>query len=198
MKTPSTLSLKITASVTAVLLSGVPCYGQLAASATISAVPDGANFNYTLLLTNTGTFDIGTFWFAWTPAGQPFPIEYDFLPTSPLSADGPTGWTGFISKGFPGYSIQYYNVSGTALVAGQTDTFHFTSADSPQQLQNSTFGLANITSFIYSGVSSPGDTPAGETSQVNPVFVTVPEPASFAFVSLGLVGLAAMRRQRMK
>ena len=130
------------------LLSGVTsAFGQLAATATISSVPNGGNFDYTILLTDTGTTDIATFWFAWTPPGQP--IEYDFLPSLPLSTSQPTGWTGLISPGFPGNSIEYYNVSGSAISHGQTGTFHFTSSDSPAQLHGVVFGVFPVTeSFV--------------------------------------------------
>ena len=66
----------------ALLLVGIqPALAQLSATATISSVPNGGNFDYTIALKNTGGSDIGTFWFAWTPPGMP--IEYDFLPSAP-------------------------------------------------------------------------------------------------------------------
>ena len=179
----------------AMWLGGAACYGQLGATATISSVPDGPNFDYTVSLTNIGTVNIGTFWFAWTPPGQP--IEYDFLPSSPLSSGGPTGWTGFISAGFPGYSIEYYNISGSAIGPGGTGTFTFTSHDTPAQLQGSMFGFPNTTSFIYTATpSTPGDPPAGNPAQVNPV--AVPEPSGLVLAVLGLVGLASTCRRQVK
>src|SRR5690349_13416687 len=117
--------IRLWAAVAGVLLGGAACYGQLAATATISSVSDGPNFDYTISLTNIGAANIGTFLFAWTPPGQP--IEYDFLSSLPLSAGGPTGWTGFISSAFPCYSIEYYNISGNAIGLGQTGTFTFSS-----------------------------------------------------------------------
>ena len=90
-----------------------PAFGQLAGTATIFATPNGPNFNYTISLTNTGTMNIGTFWFAWTPPGMP--TEYDFLPSAPFSISQPTGWLGPASPGFPGYSIEYYNSTGSLI-----------------------------------------------------------------------------------
>src|SRR5262245_5401665 len=65
-------------------------FASLAPTATISATPHGANYDYTILLKNTGTTNIGTFWFAWTPPD--LPDEFDFLPSEPLSVSQPPGW----------------------------------------------------------------------------------------------------------
>src|SRR5437764_14888421 len=56
-------------------------FAALPASATISTPQTSAPFNYTITLNNTGTTDIGTFWFAWTST----PSTYDFLPTTPTN-----------------------------------------------------------------------------------------------------------------
>jgi hypothetical protein len=166
----------------------VPAFGSLSASATISSVPDGGNFDYTIKVTDTGTSNIGTFWFAWTPPGDP--VEYDFLPTPPTTAGQPAGWIGSISPGFPATSIEYYNVSGSPISTGQTDTFTFTSADSPTVLQGTQFGIFPITeSFIYAGAPE-----VGSFAQVNPTFI-VPEPASLTLVALGC-GVCTLRRRR--
>ena len=164
-----------------------PAFGQLAATATISAIPNGSNFDYTISLTNTGTTDIGTFWFAWTPPGMP--VEYDFLPSEPFSISQPTGWLGPASAGFPGFSIEYYNHGGSFIAPKETATFGFTSPDSPKTLQGSTFGFPNTTSFIYSG--SPE---VGPTARVDPVFV--PEPSTYALLAAGCAGLLALRRRK--
>jgi hypothetical protein len=186
---PRTAGRKSSLTVMALLCIAIaPAFGQLAGTATISATPNGPNFDYTMSLTNTGTTNIGTFWFAWTPPGMP--IEYDFLPSAPFSISQPTGWLGPASFGFPGYSIEYYNSTGSLIAPGQTATFQFTSPDSPTTLQGSTFGFPNTTSFIYSG--SPL---VGSTAQVNPVLV--PEPSTYALLAIGCAGLLALlRRQR--
>ncbi len=156
---------------------------QIALSSTV-----GANNNYTITLNNTGTTNIGTFWFAWTPPGDP--VEYDFLPTAPSAANQPTGWAGLISAGFPGTSIEYYNISGSAITPGQSGTFQFTTTDSKATLQGTAFGVFPITeSFVYAG-----DPEVGSFAQVNPSFVAAPEPASLGV--LAVAGVALLRRRR--
>ena len=164
-----------------------PAFGQLAATATIFATPNGSNFDYMISLTNTGTTDIGTFWFAWTPPGMP--VEYDLLPSEPFSISQPTGWLGPASAGFPGFSIEYYNHGGSFIAPKETATFQFTSPDSPKTLQGSTFGFPNTTSFIYAGVPE-----VGATARVDPVFV--PEPSTYALLAAGCAGLLALRRRK--
>jgi hypothetical protein len=172
----------------ALLLGGAASYAQLAATATISSIQNGSNFDYTVLLTNTGKSDIGTFWFAWTPPGMP--VEYDFLPNEPFSISQPAGWLGPASAGFPGFSIEYYNHGGDAIAPGETATFLFSSPDSPEVLQGSTFGFPNTTSFIYGGQPE-----VGPTAQVNPVFV--PEPSTYSLLALSAAGLLGLLRRRL-
>jgi hypothetical protein len=144
-------------------------FGELAGTATIFATPDGVNFDYTISLKNTGNTNIGTFWFGWTPPNMP--TEYDFLPSQPLSSNQPPGWLVGPFAGSPGFSIEFYNSTGSLIAPGQTAKFYFTSPDSPATLQGSTFGFHDTTSFIYEGAPE-----VGTTVQVNPLFVAAPKP----------------------
>lgn len=171
---------------TALCLAISPAFGQLAGTATIFGTPDGPNYDYTISLKDTGTTDIGTFWFAWVPPGQP--IEYDFLPSQPLSTTQPAGWIVGPFAGFPGYSIEYYNSTGSLITPGQTATFTFNSPDSPTTLQGTTFGFPDTISFIYAGAPE-----VGSAAQVNPAFV--PEPATYALLAAGFAALLALRRK---
>ena len=169
------------------MIAAAPVCGGLSASATISATPDGPNFDYTVSLHNTSSDTaIGTFWFAWTPPGQP--VEYDFLPSSPSAASAPSGWVAPISSGSPGTSIEYYNLSGSAIAPGSTGAFQFTTSDTPLQLQGTSLGFPILTSFIYQGLPL-----SGPTNEVTPAFV--PEPASWSLGALACCLLAGRRRR---
>src|SRR5262245_38588813 len=103
-----------------------PALGAISATATMTAVPDGANYDYTITLHNTGTTNIESFWFAWLPG-------YDFLTSNPTITKTPTNWTTFIESGYyGGYSIEFYdNGTSSPLAAGQsTSLFQFASPDS--------------------------------------------------------------------
>jgi len=149
---------------------------QVTLVSTTGAQPT-AVYDYQITLTNTGTTNIGTFWFAWTPPGDP--TEYDFLPSLPTPTGEPAGWTGPASPGFPGNSIEYYNVSGSPIVPGQTGTFSFTSPDSPTILQGTSLGFPITTSFIYAGMPE-----VGSFAQVSPVTLSVP-PSSVTLLANG-------------
>jgi hypothetical protein len=55
-----------------------PASAGLSADGVISATPLGANWDYTINLTDTGMTTVGTFWFSWIP-GQ------GYLPTLPTA-----------------------------------------------------------------------------------------------------------------
>ena len=75
------------------------------ASATISSVADGPNFDYTVQLANSraSTSVIGTFWYAWAPTGG------NYLATSPISVTPAAGWNATITHAGPsdGYGIEF-------------------------------------------------------------------------------------------
>jgi hypothetical protein len=173
----------------ALMLGVAPAFGALSANTTISSVPDGANFDYTVKLTNTGSTDIGTFWFGWTPPGDP--TDYDLLPSSPTPTGAPAGWADPVVHTFPAYSIEFFNTSGSAISFGQTGTFTFTSSDSPTTLQGTQFGfLPIIDSFIYQGFPE-----VGSFAQANPTFVAAPEPTSLALAVVAFAACSVRRRR---
>ncbi|MGN6369984.1 MAG: PEP-CTERM sorting domain-containing protein [Phycisphaerae bacterium] len=181
-------SLGLIAAAALVSLAAQSTHAALSATADIALTSSTAgNNDYTVTVHNNGTTDIGTFWFAWTPPGDP--IEYDFLPTPPSAATQPTGWVGLISSGFPGTSLEYYNLSGSPIAPGDSATFGFTTTDSQATLEGTKFGFPITTSFIYEGFPL-----TGAFAQVNPTFVAVPEPASMSL--LGIAGLALLKRRR--
>src|SRR5579871_3126942 len=70
----------------------------LSASATFTDTqPSPGVYDYDLTLNNTGTTDIGTFWFAWIPGAN-------FMTVTPTDIVSPAGWTATV---IAGASIQW-------------------------------------------------------------------------------------------
>jgi hypothetical protein len=188
---------KFSAVLFGLIIGTAPAFAALSGTATIFGVPDGSNYDYTIVLTNPSgsAANIGTFWFAWTPPGDP--IEYDFLPSVSTPTGQPAGWVGVASAGFPGNSVEYYNVSGSLIAPGQTGTFLFTSPDSPATLQGTSLGFPITDSFIYTVVpTTPGVAPVGTFAQVLPVFIAAPEPSSMILLAVGCLGTVCLRRRK--
>jgi Bacterial Ig-like domain (group 3) len=138
-------------------------------------------YNYDITLTNNGTTNIGTFWFAWVP-GE------DFLPVRPSAESSPANWGNGANSSTPniegsgnssdGISIQWIAKSNALLAAGQSlSGFDFSTTDSPTVLAgNSTQHPGNpaMTSFVYEGqpfsdngvqfTVAPAVTPAASTT----------------------------------
>ncbi len=132
---------------------------SLIPSGVISSAPDGANYEYTIALTNSsqGGTGIGTFWFAWVPGS-------DYLATNPISVSAPTGWTYTVSHSAPGdgYGIQFAaSSSAYDLQPGSSLNFSFVSADAPASVEGSSAvyqGVPVGTSTVYQGVALSGAT----------------------------------------
>jgi hypothetical protein len=125
---------------------------NITASAVIGSTPDGANSDYAIALSNSGSSSaaVGTFWFAWTAV----PNE-DFLATRPISVTPPAGWTDSIthSGSGDGYAILFStNNSADDVQPGSSLNFNFTSADTPASVNgDSQFypGTPVTTSVVY-------------------------------------------------
>lgn len=157
------------------------------ANATFSALPVGVNYDYSVTLNNLGssTSPIETFWFAWLPGA-------DFLPSSPLSVQPPSGWSETITGGGPsdGYAIEF--VTSTApLNPGGSLLFEFQSSDTPAELAGDSPthpGTPVGTSVLYAGGPFVG---ASQTLVVQ----SVPEPSGAGLLALG--GLFWMMSRRL-
>src|ERR1700722_6427838 len=78
-----------------------------------SITGSGANqsFTYDVSLKDTGSTDIGTFWYSWIPYTGELPDNYyNFLKSKPTAETSPTGWVpNLVGPGLfgGGYSIQW-------------------------------------------------------------------------------------------
>lgn len=151
------------------------------ATATISAVQDGANFDYTITLYNTDYYyyyDLNSFWYGWTEDGNN-------LPSTPISAGNSLGWDNDIS----GNSIMWINNYGTSLAPGQSATFTLTSADSPTDITTSPSGES--VAYVY-GIDGSQNYPGDSTDVFSPTLISVPEPSTWALLTIGMVSLAIL------
>jgi hypothetical protein len=150
----------------------------ISASADISTSQSSAPFNYNITLHNTGTTNIGSFWFAWNPTG------YNFLPTQPLSVTAPANWSYTVTNlyaGYDGYGLEFVD-HGAAISPGSSLTgFQFTSNDTLTQIKGASPWYTQppvTTSYVYIGA------PEGDPGALVSVTV-VPEPASLALAGIG-------------
>jgi hypothetical protein len=162
--------------------------GTLSATATFTDTQGSPGvYDYDLTLNNTGTTDIGTFWFAWIPGDN-------FMTVAPTDVQWQAGWTANI---IPGFSIQWLD-SGSLDQGMSQSGFEFESTLTPAQLEGPSIIPSDpvATSFVYIGApfGDPGfqlvATPAQTTS--------TPEPGTIALTALG-IGLAGfgLRRYRI-
>ena len=173
-----------------VLTCLAPSYGQVTATATMTAVPDSGNYDYTITLHNTGSSNIETFWFAWLPG-------YDFLTSYPTVTKTPTNWTTYIESGYyGGYSIEFFDTgSSSPLASGQSSSaFQFTSPDSPDVLNamDPIIGYYPTTfSYVYQGAAQ-----ASPFNTINSIpIAAVPEPSSFILAFIGCLAIGSTWRR---
>ena len=119
--------------------------GTLSAEATLTETgKSGAEFQYTLILTNTGSNPINAFWYGWI-------LGHFDLPSATTSIKAPTGWSGAVSSA----SIQFGNNTGSAIPAGGVGIFTFESTSTPTAMTTgNTGGAATGDSVAYATVSA--------------------------------------------
>src|ERR1700722_16170948 len=126
---------------------------ELATATMLSTQLNATTWEYDLTLNDTGTTNVGTFWFSWIP-GE------DFMPTVPTDITSAAGWTDAVTglgDATDGSAIQWIAGPGAALTAGESVTgFSFDSTTSPATMA----GLSPshptepiLTSFVY--ISQP-------------------------------------------
>lgn len=182
-------SLTIPLAVAAGLITPAPCDHAQSASATISAVQNGAIWDYTITLDNTGSDALNSFWFGWTTSGNN-------LPSNPTSGGNSLSWLNKLDNN----SIQYENtLGGSALASGDTATFTFVDATAPATL---IAGASGESVAFTSDTIQFNEGDAGESTAVFTPVLTVPEPSTLGFLATGLVTMVfkfrkavALRRQ---
>jgi hypothetical protein len=107
-----------------------------ASGVVISTNLGGGEWHYNMIITNDSAADnanttIGTFWFSWAPLEE-------FMEATPTNIIAPTGWTATLTGltgPTDGAGIQYVNMNGDLLHAGQSlGGFQFDSTETPAQL----------------------------------------------------------------
>ncbi len=189
LKYPIQLALILATGLAASTLSA----SAQSATATISGVADGSgNYDYTITLNNTDPYyALNGFWYGWTYDGNN-------LYSSPSSADNSLGWNNSVSYDYYGYSIEWDNSYGygAALAPGQSATFTFTSPDAPSDITGSPSGESVV--YVY-GIDGSQDYPGYSSDVFSPTLVPVPEPSSWALLSVGLAILTfSIKRLALK
>ncbi len=169
--------------ITGLAMTAVSGHAQ-SASATISDVPVAGGYDYTILLDNTGTFNLQSFWYGWTASGNN-------LPSNPSTAGNSLGWANVLS----GNSIMWGNSSDTPLAPGHTGSFTFFSSSTPSAITTAPSGesVAYVGSIDFSQ-GTPGDS----TGIFSPTLVATPEPSSIALLAIGSLGLLATGWRRLR
>ena len=150
------------------------------ATATISDIPAGGGiFDYTIILKNTGSTSLNSFWYGWTTSGNN-------LPSNPTTAGNSLGWANDLS----GNSIMWINSTGTALAPGQSGTFTF---DSTSTLAAITTSPSGESVAYVNGITFTQNNPGDSTPVFSPV-ASVPEPSPVALLAVGVPLLAGSIR----
>jgi hypothetical protein len=169
---------------------------QEAATANLSLLSTGGTsanpvFNYSLTLDNTGTTNIGTFWYAWVP-GE------DFLPSVPSNVTAPAGWHIAITgagNSLDGSAIQFEGNSNFVAPGGSLGGFDFSSPDTLAALAGSSPSHPSVPAQTFTTYTG-GTAFSGAAFTSVATETAVPEPASCGLLILAGSLLCARRPGR--
>lgn len=184
-KLPKSTSLPYALAVAAGLFASAVSGHAQSVIATISDTPASGGFDYTIILQNTGSTDINSFWYGWTQGGNN-------LPSDPSNLGNTVGWGQSL---FGGNSVEWVNSSGTALAPGDSGTFTFFSSSTPAEM---TAPPAGESVAYVNGIDFSQGTPGDSTGVFSPTLVAAPEPSAMALVSVGSIGLLASGWRRFR
>jgi hypothetical protein len=170
------------AGVAGFVLSAATAQAVPNASATISDVSVAGGFDYTIVLTDTGSTSLDSFWYGWTTVGNN-------LPSDPTTAGNSLGWANTLS----GNSIMW--TGGTAIGVGGSGTFTFFSTSTPTQITTAPSGVsvAYVGGIDFSEGNGTTSTPG-----FSPVLVASPEPSTAALLGIGSLGLLAIGWRKVR
>jgi hypothetical protein len=164
---------------------GLHAQGTLSATATLAETGTaGSEYEYSLVLDNTGSNPINALWYGW--------IQFEFdLPSSPTSvATTLAGWSGAPD----GNSIQFQNVSGSGIAPGGIGAFTFDSTANPAAITAAPSG-DSVAYGTVASMNADQQSVAGVASgPFSPTFV--PEPSALGLLVTGLAGLSAWQAGR--
>ena len=176
-------SLRLAFAVAAGLAASIASSHAQGAIATISDVPAGGGvFDYTIILQNTGSTSLNSFWYGWTTSGNNLPVGHN-----PTSAGNSLNWANNLN----GNSIEWVNSTGTALAPGQSGTFTFASTATQSAITTPPSG--DSVAYV-NGITFTQNNPGDSTPVFSPTLVPAPEPSSVSLLTAGLLGLAGLTR----
>jgi hypothetical protein len=155
---------------------------------------DPTDWQYDVTLTDTGTTNIGTFWFSWVP-GE------DFMGVAPSNVSSPASWTDNVTHGgaSDGYAIQWLATPGDELTPGNSlGGFQFDSTISPAQMAgDSPFYPTTpiLTSFVYHGAPFSDDGFQLLVQQQQAAGAPEPVNGLLAMLGVGVLGFMKYRRR---
>lgn len=184
-KKTTTHPFLVTLALAAVQYAGSGSGHAQGAAATIADVAVSGGYDYTIVLQNTGTTDLNSFWYGWTTSGNN-------LPSAPSNFGNNLGWGQSL---FLNGSIEWQNSTGTALAPGDSGTFTFFSASTPAA--ETTPPAGDSVAYVHSIDFSQGVAGDSTGAFAPTLIAATPEPSSLALLGFGALGLLIFGYRRL-